>query len=142
MYAHTGPATAQADEPKASFEEDGRKIAPHADLHGARRCALADIPLGGSGISEGGDAVEHWRLSAAGFVFSDRHGHEQNLTIRTVNCNDRKYVPALVDRVRTRKIDPSKLLTQCESMDNAIDAFRAFDERQLGLIKVELKPSA
>jgi threonine dehydrogenase-like Zn-dependent dehydrogenase len=44
--------------------------------------------------------------------------------------------------VRTGQIDPSKILTQSESMTNAIEAFKAFDERQPGWIKVELKPSA
>jgi threonine dehydrogenase-like Zn-dependent dehydrogenase len=67
---------------------------------------------------------------------------KKNLTIRMGNCNYCKYVPALVEMVRRGKIDPSKILTQCESMGNAIDAFKAFDERQPGWIKVELKQSA
>jgi len=66
----------------------------------------------------------------------------KNLTIRMGNCNHRKYVPELVEMVRTGKIDPSKILTQCESMTNAIEAFKAFDKRQPGWIKVELKPAA
>ena len=42
--------------------------------------------------------------------------------------------------VRTGTIDPTEILTQQEPLTSAIDAYKAFDERQPGWIKVELKP--
>ena len=57
------------------------------------------------------------------------------------NCNHRKYIPMLVDMVRNGTIDPAKVLTQREPVTDAVSAYKAFDERRAGWIKVELKPS-
>jgi threonine dehydrogenase-like Zn-dependent dehydrogenase len=37
-------------------------------------------------------------------------------------------------------IDPETILTQAVELSNVIDAYKAFDERQPGWIKVELVP--
>ena len=58
------------------------------------------------------------------------------------NCNHRKYVPMLVDLVRSGAVDPTLVLTEQEPMASAIDAYKAFDERKPGWIKVELEPLA
>ncbi len=67
---------------------------------------------------------------------------EKNLTLKMGNCNHRKYIPMLLDKVLTGVIDPEKVLTQTEPMTSALDAYKAFDTRQPGWIKVELKPAA
>jgi threonine dehydrogenase-like Zn-dependent dehydrogenase len=64
----------------------------------------------------------------------------KNLTVRMGNCNHRKYIPALVEMVRSGVIDPTAVLTQQEPMTSALDAYKAFDERKPGWIKVELEP--
>ena len=64
----------------------------------------------------------------------------KNLTIRMGNCNHRRYIPHLIDLVRMGSIDPARILTKFETLPNAIEAFKAFDKRQAGWIKVELKP--
>ncbi|MBV9443149.1 MAG: zinc-binding dehydrogenase, partial [Acidobacteriaceae bacterium] len=64
----------------------------------------------------------------------------RNLTLKMGNCHHRKYLPKLVDLVRSGTIDPSKVLTQVEPMMDAIEAYKAFDKRQAGWIKVELLP--
>ena len=66
----------------------------------------------------------------------------KNLTLRMGNCPHRKYIPRLVDMVRSGVIDPTLILTQQEPMASAIDAYKAFDERKPGWIKVELEPQA
>ena len=66
----------------------------------------------------------------------------KNLTLRMGNCNHRKYVPMLVDLVRSGAVDPTTVLTEQEPMASAIDAYKAFDERKPGWIKVELEPLA
>lgn len=66
----------------------------------------------------------------------------KNLTLKMGNCNHRKYIPVLLDRVLTGVLDPEKVLTQTEPMTSALDAYKAFDTRQPGWIKVELKPAA
>lgn len=64
----------------------------------------------------------------------------KNLTINMGNCHHRKYIPILIDLTLSGKIDPAKILTQVEPMGDAIEAFKAFDRRDKGWIKVELKP--
>lgn len=64
----------------------------------------------------------------------------KNLTIRMGNCNHRKYIPELIQLVRSGVVDPSAVLTEVEPMTNAIEAYKAFDKRKPGWVKVELKP--
>jgi threonine dehydrogenase-like Zn-dependent dehydrogenase len=66
----------------------------------------------------------------------------KNLTLKTGNCNHRKYIPRLIDLVRTGVIDPTKVLTETEPLSSAIDAYRAFDLRHRGWTKVKLEPAA
>ncbi|MBL9105261.1 MAG: glutathione-dependent formaldehyde dehydrogenase [Myxococcales bacterium] len=65
----------------------------------------------------------------------------KNLTINMGNCNHRKYVPRLVDLVHRGTIDPSTVLTQQEPLSDVIAAYEAFDRREPGWIKVELRPA-
>ncbi|MBW4640031.1 MAG: hypothetical protein KME05_17735 [Gloeocapsa sp. UFS-A4-WI-NPMV-4B04] len=46
----------------------------------------------------------------------------------------------LVDMVESGSIDPQKILTQQEPLMSAIEAYKAFDRRQPGWVKVELIP--
>jgi threonine dehydrogenase-like Zn-dependent dehydrogenase len=64
----------------------------------------------------------------------------KNLTVRMGNCNHLKYVPMLVELVRSGRVDPTAILTEIEPMTHALDAYKAFDARQPGWIKVELSP--
>ncbi|HZS33185.1 MAG TPA: zinc-dependent alcohol dehydrogenase [Methylomirabilota bacterium] len=66
----------------------------------------------------------------------------KNLTVNTGNCNHRKYIPKLLDLVRGGQVEPSAILTQVEPMTAVLDAYRAFDTRQPGWIKVELVPGS
>jgi threonine dehydrogenase-like Zn-dependent dehydrogenase len=58
------------------------------------------------------------------------------------NCNHRKYIPTLVDMVQNGTVDPKQVLTQVEPLISVIDAYKAFDTRQPGWVKVELVPGA
>ena len=66
----------------------------------------------------------------------------KNLTIQMGNCPHRKYIPRLIKAVQEGKVDPLKVLTQVEPMTDAISAYKAFDKRKSGWVKVELKPAA
>jgi threonine dehydrogenase-like Zn-dependent dehydrogenase len=65
----------------------------------------------------------------------------KNLTIQAGNCNHRKYVPELVELVRSGAVRPSQVLTQVDDLTGAIDAYEAFDERREGWHKVALDPA-
>jgi threonine dehydrogenase-like Zn-dependent dehydrogenase len=67
----------------------------------------------------------------------------KNLTVNMGNCPHRRYLPLLLDLVRNGTIDPARVLKEeVEPMDSVIEAYRAFDRRAPGWIKVELKPAA
>ena len=66
----------------------------------------------------------------------------KNLTLRMGNCNHRAYYDVLIEHVRAGRLDPVAILTETEPMTGAIEAYKAFDERQPGWIKVELMPHA
>jgi threonine dehydrogenase-like Zn-dependent dehydrogenase len=56
------------------------------------------------------------------------------------NCNHRKYIPHLIELVRTGDVDPVSIITRQEPIGSAIDAYKAFDLRRPGWLKVELLP--
>lgn len=65
----------------------------------------------------------------------------KNLTVNMGNCNHRRYIPQLIEMVQAGRIDPAKILTQVKPMTDAIEAFKVFDRRDSGWIKVELQPA-
>jgi len=66
----------------------------------------------------------------------------KNLTVKMGNCNHRRYVPKLVELVRAGVIDPRTVITQLDELTGAIDAYKAFDDRRPGWLKVELEPAS
>lgn len=66
----------------------------------------------------------------------------KNLTLNMGNCNHRKYIPHLVELVRVGAVVPSEILSQVQHIEDAIDAYRCFDKRESGWMKVELAPAA
>jgi threonine dehydrogenase-like Zn-dependent dehydrogenase len=64
----------------------------------------------------------------------------RNLVVKMGNCNHRSITPKLVELVRNGSFDPLSVLTQREPITNAIDAYKAFDTREPGWIKVKLEP--
>ena len=67
---------------------------------------------------------------------------KQDLTIRMGNCDHRKYIPRLVRLVGSQAVDPAKILTKISPLMTAIDAYKHFDQRQEGWMKVMLQPAS
>ena len=63
----------------------------------------------------------------------------KDLTMEMGNCPHRKYIPELIELVRTGAVDPVQVLTQTEPVQDAIQAFETFDKRKPGWVKVELE---
>ena len=142
-HAHGGPAAAKAEQQADQFAQEQQEVAPEQHPH--------------DGQWQPGDApsqVSRWAVEAlakAGTLsiigvyppsmntFPIGQAMNKNLTIRMGNCNHRRYAPHLIELVRTGAIDPTAVLTQVEPIAGAIDAYEAFDRRQSGWIKVELK---
>lgn len=73
-------------------------------------------------------------------VFPIGEAMNRNLTVKMGNCNHRTLIPKLVGLVREGGFDPLAILTQREPLTHVLDAYRAFDTRQPGWIKVKLEP--
>ena len=77
-------------------------------------------------------AAEHFPIGMA---------MNKNITMRMGNCNHRRYIPELVELVRSGVVRPSGLITQVDDMTGAIDAYETFDQRREGWHKVVLDPA-
>lgn len=141
---HSGPAAKEAQAKAAEFQTQVQKIAPETNEQGDNwhpgNAPSQALNWGVQAVAKAGT------LSIIG-VYPQQHqffpigmAMNKNLTINMGNCNHRKYIPILVDLVRNGTIDPVKVLTQVAPMTAAIDAYKAFDTRQSGWMKVELVP--
>jgi threonine dehydrogenase-like Zn-dependent dehydrogenase len=66
----------------------------------------------------------------------------RNLTVKAGNCNHRHYMPDLLRLVAEGGVDPALLLTETEPMTDVMAAYREFDRREPGWVKVALDPAA
>jgi threonine dehydrogenase-like Zn-dependent dehydrogenase len=66
----------------------------------------------------------------------------KNLTIKMGNCNHRKYIPRLLGLVASGVIHPEEVITRHEGLTDAVSAYKAFDKREEGWMKVELAPGS
>ena len=142
--AHKGPAARESKKKQKQFDDELDEIAPESEPKG-------DNWHPGDGPSQ----VLLWATSAvakAGSLsiigvygelgdFPIGDAMEKNLTIKMGNCNHRKYIPHLIELVRSGAVDPSQILTQERPLDSAIEAYEAFDTRRNGWIKVKLDPA-
>lgn len=143
---HSGPAAQQAEQQAQQFQQELQQIAPQTNPQGDN-WHPGDAPSQAlswavQGLAKAGT------LSIIG-VYPPTHrffpigmAMNKNLTINMGNCNHRKYIPMLVELVRNGSIDPKQILTQVEPLTSVIDAYKAFDQRQPGWVKVELVPGA
>ena len=142
----TGPAAEQSAEQGETFEQERSQVAPE------------QAPRGDSWVP--GDAPSQslqWAVQAvakAGSIgiigvyppemtsFPIGAAMNKNLTVKMGNCNHRRYIPELLDLVRTGAIQPSSLMTQLEELPSVLEAYETFDRRESGWTKVVLNPRA
>jgi threonine dehydrogenase-like Zn-dependent dehydrogenase len=65
----------------------------------------------------------------------------KNLTLQMGNCPHRHYIPRLLELVQSGQVDPTRVTSHIEPMTDVIEAYKAFDKRRSGWVKVELKPT-
>lgn len=143
-HAHEGPAAKKAKVKSAKYAVEQKMVAPKTSPEGDN-WHPGDAPS--QALSWAVDALaKAGTLSIIGVYpetaqsFPIGKAMNKNATIKMGNCNHRKYIPMLLDKVRSGVLDPAKILTQVEPMTSAIDAYKAFDTRQPGWIKVKLEP--
>jgi threonine dehydrogenase-like Zn-dependent dehydrogenase len=141
---HAGPAAQKAEQEASTFQEELQKIAPQANPQDGN-WHPGDAPSQAAewavqAIAKAGTLSIIGVYPPTDQFFPIGMAMNKNLTINMGNCNHRKYIPELVELVRGGMIDPEEILTQATEISKAIDAYKAFDERQEGWIKVELVP--
>jgi threonine dehydrogenase-like Zn-dependent dehydrogenase len=145
VCAHSGPAAEEAREHEKQYQYEIQEVAPVTHPVGANwhpgdapsqvlTWAVKALAKAGT-LSIIGAYPETARFFPIGLAA------QKNLTIKTGNCPHRKYIPLLIELIRNGSVDPEQILTQIEPLSSAIEAYKAFDERQPGWIKVELDPT-
>ncbi len=74
-------------------------------------------------------------------IFPIGKAMNKNLSIVMGNCPHKKYIPLLLKFVQSGIIYPTKILTQVRSLEEVLEAYKHFDLREEGWIKVALKPT-
>ena len=64
----------------------------------------------------------------------------KGLMIKQGQTHTHKYMPLLLDKIQAGEIDPSFVITHKVSLDDAPHAYKTFQQRDDGCIKVVLKP--
>jgi threonine dehydrogenase-like Zn-dependent dehydrogenase len=146
QHAHEGPAS--SNQSRRQGEADRNSAAPKANTQGEQWVA-GDVQAQALALEWAIDALcKAGQLSVIGVypptdrVFPIGKAMNKNLTVKMGNCNHRRYYKTLIDLVLSGAIDPAKILTKVEPIQSAIEAYEAFDRREPGWIKVELKPKA
>ncbi|RZF26336.1 glutathione-dependent formaldehyde dehydrogenase [Paraburkholderia sp. UYCP14C] len=144
VRAEHGPAAQKEKDQQKLFDQEVKEIAPRTRPDG-------DNWQPGSGPTQ----VLQWAVRAvakAGTVaiigvypptdrvFPIGEAMNRNLVLRMGNCNHRALTPRLIELVRNGTFDPLAVLTQREPLVDAIAAYREFDRREPGWIKVKLVP--
>lgn len=146
MHAHHGPASAEAEQKAEKFEQEVKQVAPQTNVQDGN-WVPGDAPTQAlewaiSTLKKAG------RLSIIGVypptaeVFPIGKAMNKNLTMKMGNCNHHTVIPHLLELTRAGVIDPVKVLTKIEPMSDVLNAYKAFDKREPGWIKTELKPHA
>jgi threonine dehydrogenase-like Zn-dependent dehydrogenase len=138
----SGPAAAQAREQADQLDAAREEVAPESGQSG-------DLWKPGDAPTQ----TAQWAVQAvakAGTIgtigvyppqmqtFPWGEAFNKNLTLRTGNCPHRRYIPELIRLTAAGVVDPATVLTQVETVSEAIEAYAAFDQREEGWIKTAL----
>jgi threonine dehydrogenase-like Zn-dependent dehydrogenase len=143
---HHGPAAPKAQQQAQAFQQEVQQIAPVQHPQGenwrpgqapsqAQQWAVDALAKAGTlaiiGVYPPNDTS-----------FPIGMAMNKNLTIKMGNCNHRKYIPHLIELVQSGVFDPADLVTQVVPLDSVVDAYKEFDARHAGWLKVEIIPQS
>ncbi|WP_216326719.1 zinc-dependent alcohol dehydrogenase [Deinococcus aestuarii] len=140
QHADHGPAAQQARQEAGEFEEQLSQVAPDGTAGNVGNAPSQALEWAVQSVCKAGT------LSIIGVYpptmqsFPIGAAMNKNLTIKMGNTPHRKYIPYLLDLIQQGTLDPEGLLSRAEEMSDVLSAYRAFDERRPGWLKVELVP--
>ncbi len=137
-----GPAAEHTADLVEQFEGEREQAAPQARPNG-RQWRPGDAPSMAArwatqAVAKAGTigVIGVYPPNFTTFPFGE--AMNKNLTVNAGNCNHRRYVPRLLDLVRTGVVDPTTFITQHEPPRAAIEAYETFDRREDGWLKTVL----
>jgi threonine dehydrogenase-like Zn-dependent dehydrogenase len=143
--AHTGPAAKQSKASKQVFERDLEAVAPETHPVG-ENWHPGDAPSQAllwavDALAKAGTLSIIGVYPETAMTFPIGKAMNKNLTLKMGNCSHRRFMPELVEMVRMHRIDPTVVLSHKGPLVSALEAYQAFDRREAGWTKVELRPS-
>ena len=145
-HAHHGPASQQAGQQGQRFAREqqevmqGKKPHPSGDNWHPGDAPSQSLDWAVEALAKAGTLAVIGVYPQSARSFPIGMAMNKNLTLQMGNCNHRKYVPNLIELVRSGIVDPREILTKREPLTAALDAYKAFDQRRPGWMKVELMP--
>jgi threonine dehydrogenase-like Zn-dependent dehydrogenase len=128
------------------FKKEVREIAPKADPHNSNwqpgNAPSQALEWAVKAIAKAGTLSIIGVYPPTMQYFPIGLAMNKNLRINAGNCNHRKYIPILLEKVKSGEVDPSKILTKEESLSSSIHAYESFDKREAGWMKVMLTSAA
>jgi threonine dehydrogenase-like Zn-dependent dehydrogenase len=135
-----GPAAEQADRQAAQFDQERSQVAPRTDpawapgdapTQAAQWAVQAVAKAGTLGV------IGVYPQTVTSYPFGQLM--MKNLTLKAGNCNHRRYIPKLLRMVVDGTVDPAALVTQQAPMTDVLAAYRQFQDRDPGWLKVALR---
>lgn len=141
-----GPAAKESDKHKDEFKREVKEIAPKTNVKGDNwepgnapsqvlRWALESVAKAGT-VCLTGVYPESMMTYPVGKSMN------KNITVKGGNCNHLRYAAKLLEMVRAGVINPARILTKHQGLTDVLEAYRQFDVRNPGWIKVDLRPAA
>jgi threonine dehydrogenase-like Zn-dependent dehydrogenase len=134
-----GPAAEQADQQAEEFDRERAQVAPETDPAwapgdapslAAQWAVQAVAKAGTVGV------IGVYPQTVTSYPFGQ--AMMKNLTVKAGNCHHRKYIPELLNLVVSGTVDPAQLLTRREPVTDVLAAYREFQDRNPGWLKVAL----
>jgi threonine dehydrogenase-like Zn-dependent dehydrogenase len=73
-----------------------------------------------------------------GFLFGD--AFDKGLTFKMAQAHVKRYLPALLEHIVAGRLHPEQIITHRFSLDDAVHAYKLFDEKLEDCRKVVLRP--
>ncbi len=135
----TGPAAEKAAQQTEQFARERSEAAPTGQAQwaaGAAPTQAAEWAVQAVAKAGSVGVVGVYPQTVTAFPFGA--AMMKNLTVKAGNCNHRRYIPHLLSLIANGTVDPAKLVTQHKPMTDVLAAYREFDDRDPGWLKVTI----
>jgi threonine dehydrogenase-like Zn-dependent dehydrogenase len=142
----SGPAAAKARQEEDLHREELREIAPETHEQNGQ-WKPGDAPT----LAHSWEVDSLAKAGTLGIIGvyppTDRFfpigiAMNRNLTINMGNGNHPRYIPKLLAMVESGAVDPEQMVTQHEPLQEVLKAYKEFDLRHPGWLKVALHPTS